>query len=203
VKNAQEAHEAIRPALPLRSPDSLSSELRGQDLSVYRLIWQRTLASQMADTAGKTTSVRLGVTASDSERSDCEFSASGTTITFPGYRAAYEETRDEDDSDSDDEKAALLPDLVKGQNVPVQKYSEISHTTTPPPRYTEASLVKMLEEKGIGRPSTWASIISQMVDRGHYLWKKGTSLVPTWTAFSVIRLLEDNFESLVDYEFTA
>ncbi|CAB4636131.1 MAG: type I DNA topoisomerase [Actinobacteria bacterium] len=203
VKNAQEAHEAIRPALPLRSPEQVSSELRGQELSVYRLIWQRTLASQMADTDGKTTSVRLGVTASDSERSDCEFSASGTTITFPGYRAAYEETRDEDDSESDDEKAALLPDLVKGQNVPVQKYTEISHTTTPPPRYTEASLVKMLEEKGIGRPSTWASIISQMVDRGHYLWKKGTSLVPTWTAFSVIRLLEDNFESLVDYEFTA
>jgi DNA topoisomerase-1 len=170
---------------------------------VYRLIWQRTLASQMADTVGKTTSVRLGVTASDSERSDCEFSASGTTITFPGYRQAYEEVRDEDETESDDESVALLPQLAKGQSVPVQKYTEVSHTTTPPPRYTEATLVKVLEEKGIGRPSTWASIISQMVDRGHYLWKKGTSLVPTWTAFSVIRLLEDNFESLVDYEFTA
>jgi DNA topoisomerase-1 len=203
VKNAQEAHEAIRPALPLRSPEQVSSELRGQELSVYRLIWQRTLASQMADTVGKTTSVRLGATASDSERSDCEFSASGTTITFPGYRQAYEEVRDEDETESDDEQAALLPQLAQGQSVPVQKYTEISHTTTPPPRYTEATLVKVLEEKGIGRPSTWASIISQMVDRGHYLWKKGTSLVPTWTAFSVIRLLEDNFESLVDYEFTA
>ena len=203
VKNAQEAHEAIRPALPLRSPEQVSSELRGQELSVYRLIWQRTLASQMADTVGKTTSVRLGVTASDSERSDCEFSASGTTISFPGYRQAYEEVRDEDETESDDESVALLPQLAKGQSVPVQKYTEVSHTTTPPPRYTEATLVKVLEEKGIGRPSTWASIISQMVDRGHYLWKKGTSLVPTWTAFSVIRLLEDNFESLVDYEFTA
>ena len=203
VKNAQEAHEAIRPALPLRSPDQLASELRGQELSVYRLIWQRTLASQMADTLGTTVSVRLGVTASDSERSDCEFSASGTTITFPGYRQAYEESRDEDESENEEEKALLLPALAPGQNVPVKEYVETSHTTTPPPRYTEASLVKMLEEKGIGRPSTWASIISQMVDRGHYLWKKGTSLVPTWTAFSVIRLLEENFESLVDYEFTA
>jgi DNA topoisomerase-1 len=203
VKNAQEAHEAIRPALPLRSPEQVSSELRGQELSVYRLIWQRTLASQMSDTDGTTKSVRLGVTASDSERSDCEFSASGTTIKFLGYRKAYEEVRDEDETDGDDDSAALLPDLTKGQSVPVQKYTEVSHTTTPPPRYTEATLVKVLEEKGIGRPSTWASIISQMVDRGHYLWKKGTSLVPTWTAFSVIRLLEDNFESLVDYEFTA
>ena len=203
VKNAQEAHEAIRPALPLRSPDQLASELRGQELSVYRLIWQRTLASQMADTLGTTVSVRLGVTASDAERSDCEFSASGTTITFPGYRQAYEESRDEDESENDDEKALLLPVLTPGQNVPVAEYEMNSHTTSPPPRYTEASLVKELEAKGIGRPSTWASIISQMVDRGHYLWKKGTSLVPTWTAFSVIRLLEQNFESLVDYEFTA
>jgi DNA topoisomerase-1 len=203
VKNAQEAHEAIRPALPLRSPDQLASELRGQELSVYRLIWQRTLASQMADTLGTTVSVRLGATASDAGRSDCEFSASGTTITFPGYRQAYEESRDEDESENEEEKALLLPVLAPGQNVPVAKYEMNSHTTSPPPRYTEASLVKMLEEKGIGRPSTWASIISQMVDRGHYLWKKGTSLVPTWTAFSVIRLLEENFESLVDYEFTA
>ncbi len=203
VKNAQEAHEAIRPALPLRSPDQLSSELRGQDLSVYRLIWQRTLASQMADTLGTTMSVRLGATAADAERSDCEFAASGTTITFPGYRQAYEESRDEDDAESDDEKALLLPALVPGQPVSVAEYTSTSHSTSPPPRYTEASLVKVLEEKGIGRPSTWASIISTMVDRGHYLWKKGTSLVPTWTAFSVIRLLESNFDQLVDYDFTA
>ena len=203
VKNAQEAHEAIRPALPLRSPDQLSSELRGQDLSVYRLIWQRTLASQMSDTIGNTTSVRLGATAADAQRSDCEFSASGTTITFAGYRQAYEESRDEDDTPSDDENALLLPPLTPGQNVPVQDYTATTHTTSPPPRFTEASLVKVLEDKGIGRPSTWATIISTMVDRGHYLWKKGTSLVPTWTAFSVIRLLEDNFGTLVDYNFTA
>ncbi len=203
VKNAQEAHEAIRPALPLRSPDQLSSELRGQDLSVYRLIWQRTLASQMADTLGTTLSVRLGATAADAERTDCEFAASGTTITFPGYRQAYEESRDEDDAESDDEKALLLPPLSPGQPVSVAEYTSTSHSTSPPPRYTEASLVKELEAKGIGRPSTWASIISTMVDRGHYLWKKGTSLVPTWTAFSVIRLLELNFDKLVDYDFTA
>jgi DNA topoisomerase-1 len=203
VKNAQEAHEAIRPALPLRSPDSLASELRGQDLSVYRLIWQRTLASQMADTIGSTTSVRLGATAANNDRSDCEFSASGTTITFPGYRAAYEESRDEDETESDDEKSLLLPVLAEGNSVPVSEYTSTSHSTSPPPRYTEASLVKELEAKGIGRPSTWASIISTMVDRGHYLWKKGTSLVPTWTAFSVVKLMENNFNSLVDYEFTA
>ena len=202
VKNAQEAHEAIRPALPLRTPDQVSGELRGQDLSLYRLIWQRTLASQMADAAGTTVSVRLGATASDSERSDCEFSASGTTIEFPGYRQAYEESRDEDESD-ENEDSLLLPPLAVGQAVPVAELDAISHTTTPPPRYTEASLVKVLEEKGIGRPSTWASIISTMVDRGHYLWKKGTALVPTWTAFSVIKLLRDNFGALVDYEFTA
>jgi len=202
VKNAQEAHEAIRPALPLRTPDEVSGELRGQDLSLYRLIWQRTLASQMADAAGTTVSVRLGATAADADRSDCEFSASGTTIEFPGYRQAYEESRDEDETD-DNEDSLLLPPLTVGQSVPVGELDAISHSTTPPARYTEASLVKVLEEKGIGRPSTWASIISTMVDRGHYLWKRGTALVPTWTAFSVIKLLRDNFSALVDYEFTA
>ena len=203
VKNAQEAHEAIRPALPLRSPESVSGELRGQDLSVYRLIWQRALASQMSDTEGFTITIRMGATAADANRSDCEFTASGTTITFPGYRAAYEESRDDDDSEGDEETTLLLPDLSEGQTVKVSEYTTTSHSTSPPPRYTEASLVKELEFKGIGRPSTWATIISTMVDRGHYLWKKGTSLVPTWTAFSVVRLMEDNFEALVDYEFTA
>ncbi len=203
VKNAQEAHEAIRPALPLRSPDQLASELRGQDLSVYKLIWQRTLASQMTDTTGTTVSVRLGATATDAERTDCEFSASGTTISFPGYRQAYEESKDEGESETDEEKALLLPPLENGQPVSIREFVSTSHSTSPPPRYTEASLVKELEAKGIGRPSTWASIISTMVDRGHYLWKKGTSLVPTWTAFSVIRLLETNFTKLVDYDFTA
>jgi len=157
----------------------------------------------MADTNGMTTSVRLGATAANADRSDCEFSASGTTITFPGYRAAYEESRDEDETEGDDEKALLLPPLAPGNTVTVAEYTSTSHSTSPPPRYTEASLVKELEAKGIGRPSTWASIISTMVDRGHYLWKKGTSLVPTWTAFSVVKLMENNFNSLVDYEFTA
>ncbi len=203
VKNAQEAHEAIRPALPLRSPDQLAGELRGQDLTLYRLIWQRTLASQMSDATGTTVSVRLGAIATDADKSDCEFAASGTTIEFPGYRQAYEESRDDDAADSDDEDSLLLPPLTDGQSVPVSEWNSVSHTTTPPPRYTEASLVKVLEEKGIGRPSTWAGIISTMVDRGHYLWKKGTALVPTWTAFSVVKLMRDHFGALVDYEFTA
>ena len=202
VKNAQEAHEAIRPALPLRTPEQVSSQLNGQELNLYRLIWQRTLASQMTDAIGETVSVRLGATANDSQRSDCEFSASGTTITRPGYRAAYEEAKDED-ADNEDESSLLLPPLETGQSVPVREYTADSHTTSPPPRYTEASLVKVLEEKGIGRPSTWAAIISQMVERGHYVWKKGTALVPTWTAFTVTHLMKQNFGSLVDYEFTA
>ena len=203
VKNAQEAHEAIRPALPLRSPDQVASELRGQDLTLYRLIWQRTLASQMADATGTTVSVRLGAIAADPDKSDCEFAASGTTIDFAGYRQAYEESRDDDTAESDDDDALLLPPLTDGQSVPVSEWNSVSHTTSPPPRYTEASLVKVLEEKGIGRPSTWAGIISTMVDRGHYLWKKGTALVPTWTAFSVVKLLREHFGALVDYEFTA
>jgi len=200
-KNAQEAHEAIRPALPLRSPQQLQGELNGQELSLYRLIYQRTLASQMPDANGTTVTVRLGAVANDAARTDCEFSASGTTITFQGYRAAYEESVDEGET-NEEEDSALLPALTEGQSVPVREYGSTSHTTTPPARYTEASLVKVLEEKGIGRPSTWASIFTTLLDRG-YIWKKGTSLVPTWVAFSVVRLLRDNFTRLVDYEFTA
>ena len=202
VKNAQEAHEAIRPALPLRRPEQVAKDLNAQELNLYRLIWQRTIASQMTDATGTTITVRLGATAHDPQRSDCEFSASGTTIDSAGYRAAYEEAKEED-SEETDEDAMLLPPLTQGQSVPVREYAASSHTTSPPPRYTEASLVKMLEEKGIGRPSTWAAIISQMVERGHYVWKKGTALVPTWTAFTVTKLLDENFEDLVDYEFTA
>ena len=203
VKNAQEAHEAIRPALPLRAPEQVAKDLNAQELNLYRLIWQRTLASQMADATGLTVSVRLGATANDSHRSDCEFSASGTTITFTGYRQAYVESKDEEESEDGDESSLLLPALAEGQSVPVREYTSDSHSTSPPPRYTEASLVKVLEEKGIGRPSTWAAIISQMVERGHYVWKKGTALVPTWTAFTVTKLMESNFTNLVDYEFTA
>ena len=201
VKNAQEAHEAIRPTTPLRSPDSLSVELNGQELSLYRLIWQRTLASQMADAAGTTVSVRLAASAAEgSSNTDCEFAASGTTITFPGYRQVYVESTDE--ADDSDDKEALLPPLTVGQPVPVESLSPNGHATVPPARYTEASLVKKLEELGIGRPSTWASIIQTVQDRG-YVWKKGQALVPTWTAFAVIGLMEKHFDGLVDYAFTA
>jgi DNA topoisomerase I len=200
IKNAQEAHEAIRPTTPLRSPDALSGELNGQELMLYRMIWQRTLASQMADAAGTTVSVRLGATAGTaSGQTDAEFAASGTTITFPGYRQVYVESVDDD---AEAEREALLPPLTVGASVAVDSLTPNGHTTSPPARYTEASLVKRLEELGIGRPSTWASIIQTVQDRG-YVWKKGQALVPTWTAFAVVGLMEKHFEGLVDYEFTA
>ena len=194
---AQEAHEAIRPTTPYRSPQALQGELNSQELSLYRLIWQRTLASQMADASGVTVSVRLGAV-STHESSECEFAASGTTITFPGYRAVYVAA----DDDGDGTKEALLPPLTQGDAVPVAELTPNGHTTSPPARYTEASLVKRLEELKIGRPSTWASIIQTVQDRG-YVWKKGQALVPTWTAFAVVGLLEQHFDELVDYENTA
>ncbi len=200
VKNAQEAHEAIRPTTPLRSPDSLGAELNGQEMSLYRLVWQRTLASQMADAAGTTVSVRLG--ASTPAGTDAEFAASGTTITFPGFRQVYVESTDDGEAATEEEKEALLPPLVQGQQVPVASLTPNGHTTSPPARYTEASLIKRLEELGIGRPSTWASIIQTIQDRG-YVWKKGQALVPTWTAFAVVGLMEKHFGGLVDYAFTA
>ncbi|MBI4883356.1 MAG: type I DNA topoisomerase [Actinobacteria bacterium] len=203
VKNAQEAHEAIRPTTPLRNPDSVADELNGQELSLYRLVWQRTLASQMADATGTTVSVRLGATAAAAAAgtpTDCEFAASGTTITFAGYRQVYVESSDE--TEAEDDKEALLPVLAVGEAVPVSELTPNGHSTLPPARYTEASLVKRLEELGIGRPSTWASIIQTVQDRG-YVWKKGQALVPTWTAFAVVGLLEKHFDELVDYEFTA
>jgi DNA topoisomerase I len=219
VKNAQEAHEAIRPTTPLRSPDQVAGDLNSQELALYRLVWQRTLASQMADATGTTVSVRLGAI-SNHESTDCEFAASGTTITFPGYRAVYAQpasrrtannsstTPDdgETDTDTDTDDAAggesLLPALATGDPVPVASLTPEGHSTSPPARYTEASLVKRLEELGIGRPSTWASIIQTIQDRG-YVWKKGQALVPTWTAFAVVSLLEQHFDDLVDYAFTA
>jgi len=204
IKNAQEAHEAIRPTTPFRSPQQLSSEMNSQELALYRLVWQRTLASQMADATGVTVSVRLGANSTDrstGELTDCEFSASGTTITFPGYRAVYVASKEET-GDEAAPKEALLPALTSGDVVPVATIEPNGHTTSPPARYTEASLVKRLEELGIGRPSTWASIIQTVQDRG-YVWKKGQALVPTWTAFAVIRLLEEHFDALVDYDFTA
>jgi DNA topoisomerase-1 len=204
IKNAQEAHEAIRPSTPLRSPDSLAGELNGQELALYRMIWQRTLASQMADAVGTTVTVRLGATAADPTRDGAPtaavFAASGTTITFPGYRQVYIESVD--DGDGDEDREALLPPLTVGAPVAVAALTPNGHTTSPPARYTEASLVKRLEELGIGRPSTWASIIQTVQDRG-YVWKKGQALVPTWTAFAVVGLMEKHFDELVDYAFTA
>ncbi len=199
VKNAQEAHEAIRPAGDIwRSPDSLRTELRGDGLRLYDLIWKRTLASQMADATGETVSVRIATTTADGV--EAEFAASGTTITFPGYRQVYVEGSD----DADDQGTAegLLPALTEGQLLPDPALIPQGHSTQPPARYTEASLVKRLEELGIGRPSTYASIMTTIQNRG-YVWKKGTALIPTWTAFAVTNLLERHFGSLVDYAFTA
>ncbi len=198
VKNAQEAHEAIRPTTPLRSPRQVQAELNSQELALYGLIWQRTLASQMADATGTTVTVRLGAKAADG--TDAVFQAAGTTITFPGYRQVYVESYDE--GESDEEREALLPPLSDGEVVPVASLEPRGHSTSPPARYTEASLVKRLEELGIGRPSTWASIIQTIQDRG-YVWKKGQALVPTWTAFAVVNLMELHFDELVDYDFTA
>ena len=199
VKNAQEAHEAIRPTLPLRSPDSVRGELNAVELNVYRLIWQRTVASQMGDAIGTTLMVRLGATADKADGADCEFAASGTTINFAGYRAVYEEV---DDDRSDDDTEAILPALKVGDRVAVSELTAVGHTTTPPARYTEPTLVKKLEELGIGRPSTYANILKVIVDRG-YVWKKGQALVPSWTAFAVVRLLTQHFSSIVDDKFTA
>lgn len=196
-KNAQEAHEAVRPTTPYRSPEQVKGEMNSQELALYRLVWQRTLASQMADATGVTVSVRLGAI-SEHEQSDCEFNASGTTITFPGYRAVYVAS----DDDGDGSKEALLPPLAQGEVVPIESLTPNGHTTSPPARYSEASLVKRLEELEIGRPSTWASIIQTIQDRG-YVWKKGQALVPTWTAFAVVGLLEQHFTDLVDYALTA
>ena len=144
---------------------------------------------------------RRAGTGAEPKSTDCELAASGTTITFPGYRQAYVESSD-DPADGDAEREALLPALTVGQSVPVESLTPNGHTTSPPARYTEASLVKRLEELGIGRPSTWANIIQTILDRG-YVWKKGQALVPTWTAFAVVRLLEQHFDDLVDYAFTA
>jgi DNA topoisomerase I len=199
VKNAQEAHEAIRPTLPLRSPETLRGELNATEMNVYRLIWQRTLGSQMGDAQGTTLMLRLSAQARTTEPADCEFSASGTTITFAGYRAVYEEL---DEDKSDDDAEAILPALKVGDKVSVAELAAVGHSTTPPARYTEPTLVKKLEELGIGRPSTYANILKVIVDRG-YVWKKGQALVPSWTAFAVVRLLTQHFASIVDDRFTA
>jgi DNA topoisomerase I len=198
VKNAQEAHEAIRPAGDaFRTPDQVKRELSRDEHALYELIWKRTIASQMEDARGQTVSLRLGATAADGR--DAVFAASGTVITFRGFLAAYQPGRD-DPADEDEERP--LPRLSVGDSVTARDLRPDGHATTPPPRYTEASLVKALEDRGIGRPSTYASILGTILDRG-YVFKKGTALVPTFLAFAVTRLLEEHFERLVDYDFTA
>ncbi|MGH3914247.1 MAG: type I DNA topoisomerase [Pseudonocardiaceae bacterium] len=201
VKNAQEAHEAIRPAgESFQTPGALASALDSDELRLYELIWQRTVASQMADARGTTLSVRITGTAATGE--ECTFASSGRTITFPGFLKAYVETVDEQAGGEADDAERRLPQLTEGQPITATELVPEGHSTTPPPRYTEASLVKALEELGIGRPSTYASIINTIQDRG-YVWKRGSALVPSWVAFAVVGLMEQHFGCLVDYDFTA
>jgi DNA topoisomerase-1 len=199
VKNAQEAHEAIRPAGDtFRTPQQVQRELSRDESALYELIWIRTIASQMKDAEGQTVSLRIAGASSSGE--NVEFGASGTVITFRGFLAAYEEGRDEAEARDDDERR--LPNVSEGDAVELVKLEPQGHETNPPARYTEATLVRTLEELGIGRPSTYASIIGTILDRG-YVFKKGTALVPAFLAFSVVELLEQHFGRLVDYGFTA
>jgi DNA topoisomerase I len=204
VKNAQEAHEAIRPAgETFATPDAVRRELNGDDFRLYELIWQRTVASQMADARGTTLSLRIAGTAAGQQgRQEVVFSATGRTITFPGFLKAYVETVDELAGGEADDAERPLPHLTEGQRLEALELTPDGHTTNPPARYTEASLVKALEELGIGRPSTYSSIIKTIQDRG-YVHKKGSALVPSWVAFAVTGLLEQHFNRLVDYNFTA
>ena len=204
AKGAQEAHEAIRPAGDaFQRPSGLKGKLTQGEHALYELIWKRTVASQMADAKGSTDTVTLEAQVTEADRSaptTVEFTASGTVITFPGFLLAYEEGRDEKRGDT--EQNVSLPQLSSGQQLAVTDPEAKGHETSPPPRYTEASLTKRLEELGIGRPSTYAAIISTIMDRG-YVTKKGQALVPSWIAFSVVRLLEEHFSALVNYDFTA
>ena len=217
-KGAQEAHEAIRPAGDhFRTPAQVSGELTGAQFRLYELIWKRTVASQMSDAVGSTATVTVEVpltpVAGESRDSGPTFStagltASGTVITFRGFLAAYEEGRDAERYQDDagaaakDSKDVRLPAMIAGQELAALDAEASGHETTPPPRYTEASLVKALEEREIGRPSTYAATMSTISDRG-YVDHRGQALVPTWLAFAVTRLLEENFAELVDYDFTA
>ena len=201
VKNAQEAHEAIRPSGDhFRRPQEVRSELSPDEHALYELIWMRTIASQMKDAQGQTVSLRIAGDSAAGER--VEFGASGTVITFRGFLAAYEEGRDDDRPAKDDDEERRLPNLAEGDSVELRALEPQGHETSPPARYTEATLVRTLEELGIGRPSTYASILGTILDRG-YVFKRGTALVPAFLAFSVVSLLEQHFGQLVDYDFTA
>ncbi|MFN2320493.1 MAG: type I DNA topoisomerase [Dermatophilaceae bacterium] len=207
TKGAQEAHEAIRPAGDsFRTPAQVAGEIRGDEFALYELIWKRTVASQMADAVGSTATVKLGATLdAEAPAHTVEYSASGTVITFRGFLAAYEEGRDERQSPrkkDEAEQERRLPRLSEGVALEVLRAEADGHETSPPPRYTEATLVKAMEERRIGRPSTYASTIGTIQDRG-YVRGRGNALVPTWLAFAVTRLLEVHFEHLVDYAFTA
>ncbi|MGH9081642.1 MAG: DNA topoisomerase, partial [Acidimicrobiales bacterium] len=204
VKNAQEAHEAIRPAGDtFRTPDEAARVLSGDQLRLYDLVWKRTVASQMNDATGTSAQVRLvGISSgADGESRRAEFSASGKVIQFPGFLRAYVEGEDDPEAELAD-REVHLPPMAEGDPVSVSDLEPGSHTTQPPARYTEASLVKAMEDLGVGRPSTYASVIATILDRG-YVWKKGTALVPSFTAFAVVGLLERYFSDLVDYGFTA
>jgi DNA topoisomerase I len=201
VKNAQEAHEAIRPSGDrFRTPKDVRSEVSPDEHALYELIWMRTIASQMKDAQGQTVSLRIGGESSDKEA--VEFGASGTVITFRGFLAAYEEGRDDDRAPQDADEERRLPNLAEGDAVELLTLEPQGHETSPPARFTEATLVRTLEELGIGRPSTYASILGTILDRG-YVFKRGTALVPAFLAFSVVGLLEQHFGQLVDYDFTA
>ena len=213
VKNAQEAHEAIRPAGDtFRTPAQVAGQLRGDEFALYELIWKRTVASQMADARGSTATVKLGtsfgmpggLTPEVAGAREVELSASGTVITFRGFLAAYEEGQDESRiaKAREDEQERRLPRLSEGVALRVLDSTPEGHETSPPPRYTEATLVKAMEEKGIGRPSTYAATVGTIQDRG-YVRARGSALIPTWLAFAVTRLLEEHFTELVDYDFTA
>jgi len=200
VKNAQEAHEAIRPAGDsFRTPEQVAKELAPDEAALYELVWKRTIASQMADVRGKSVQVRIvGRSSADEE---AELSAGGKVIEFPGFLRAYVEGSDDPNAELED-REVRLPALAVGEAVTADSLEAKDHATQPPARFTEASLVKALEDMGVGRPSTYASIIATIQDRG-YVWKKGSALVPSFTAFAVVSLLESHFADLVDYAFTA
>ena len=203
VKNAQEAHEAIRPAgTSFRAPEQVRGALPSREAALYELIWKRTVASQMTDAVGSTVQVQVGGAARDGR--PVQFAAAGTTISHYGFRRVYAEGTDADGAgkpaEGDDERR--LPALAAGDALRAAGMEAAGHATAPPARYTEASLVRQMEALGVGRPSTYASIMTTIQDRG-YVWKKGAALVPTFTAFSVVSLLEQHFSNLVDYTFTA
>ncbi len=200
VRNAQEAHEAIRPAgESFRTPDQVAREVSPEEARLYDLIWKRTVACQMADAKGESVAVRLGGIAADGR--DAEFATSGKVIHFPGFLRAYVEGSDDPDAELEDQERRLPP-LEEEDQLTAESLEAKGHETKPPARFTEASLVRRLEELGIGRPSTYASIIQTVQDRG-YVFKRGTALVPSFTAFATVALLVQHFGGLIDFEFTA